>query len=223
MEKDQKKILIINGSIRGKQGNSGLLSQMAENFLVNKLATTASILNLSEPKPRIREVYDLLLGSDGFLIVTGTYWHSWGSPLQRFIEVVTAFENSPAFFGKPLACAVSMDSVGGAEVASRLHAVFAGLGCWSPPCSTIAVSRVGQEAILASQGQTNNPNEDVWRIDDMETILKNLVTATTLQHDLWVSWPHVSLKIPDGPWPETGTLDLDTPQFIWTKTEFTLS
>ncbi len=130
------------------------------------------------------------------------------------MEVVTAFENSPAFFGKTVACAVSMDSVGGAEVASRLHAVFAGLGCWSPPCSTVAVSRVGQEAISASQDQPDHPNEDVWRTDDLKIVLKNLVTATTVQNTLWVSWPHVSLTIPDGPWPETGTLDLDSPKFI---------
>lgn len=214
MEKERKEILIINGSIRGKQGNSWLLAKKAENFLLNNSSASTSILNLSEPKPSIQEVYNLLVSSHGFLIITGTYWHSWGSPLQRFIEVVTTFENSPAFFGKPLACAVTMDSVGGAEVAARLHAVFAGLGCWSPPCATVALSRVGQEAIAASQGQPDNPNEDVWRIEDLETVLKNLVTATTIQNAAWVSWPHVTLKTPDGPWPDTGSLDLDTPKFI---------
>lgn len=214
MESIKKKILIINGSVRGTQGNSWLLAKIAENLLVNKFSVAASILNLSEPKPSIKDVYDLLLSSDGFLIVTGTYWNNWGSPLQQFIEVATTFENSPAFFGKPIASAVSMDSVGGAEVASRIHSVFAGLGCWSPPCSTLVVSRVGQEAILASEGQLNSPNEDVWRVDDIKIVLKNLVTATTMQNAFWVSWPHVTLKIPDSQWPETGTLDYDTPKFI---------
>ncbi|QNF35683.1 NAD(P)H-dependent oxidoreductase [Adhaeribacter swui] len=212
--KNQPHILILNGSIRGVQGNSYALAKLAENFLTTKLSVNASILNLAEPKPSTKEVYDLLLRSAGFLVVSGTYWSSWGSPLQRFLEVATTFENSPAFFGKPVACAVSMDSVGGAEVASRMHAAFAGLGCWSPPCATLAVSRVGQEAITASLGQTDDPNEDVWRIADLEIILKNLITATTLHQNLWVSWPHVTLSMPDGPWPETGTIDLNTPRFI---------
>ena len=180
MESDQKKILIINGSIRGNRGNSGALAKIAEALITSNLAATASIIHLAEPKPSIKEVYDLLTRSDGFLIVTGTYWNNWGSPLQRFIEVATAFENSPAFFGKPLACAITMDSVGGVEVAARIQAVFSGLGCWSPPCSTVVISRVGQEAILASKEQMEDANEDVWRVTDLNIILKNLITATTL-------------------------------------------
>ena len=214
MASNQKKILIINGSIRGNQGNSGTLSEIAEKFVTSNLAATASIIHLAEPKPSIKEVYDLLTRSDGFLIVTGTYWNNWGSPLQRFIEVATAFENSPAFFGKPLACAITIDSVGGMEVAARIQAVFAGLGCWHPPCATVVLSRVGQEAIMASQGQTEDVNRDVWRVADLEIVLKNLVAATTLPKELWVSWPQVTLQIPDGPWPETGALDLGTPKFI---------
>lgn len=209
-----KKILILNGSIRGELGNSGALAKMAEKFLTVKLSSMVSILTLSEPKPSVGEVYNLLAGSNGFLIISGTYWNGYGSPLQRFIEVFTSFENSPAFFGKPIACAVSMDSVGGAEVASRIHAAFSGLGCWSPPCSTLIVSRVAQGAVQASEGTINDPNEDVWRVDDIEIVLKNLVTATTLQNDRWISWPHRKLKITDGQWPESGTLDLDNPRFL---------
>ncbi len=214
MKNSKKKILIINGSIRGKKGNSWKLSKIAEKVLKSEHSAYVSIINLSEPKPSIKEVYDILNSSDGFLVVSGTYWNNWGSPLQRFIEIITTFENSPALFGKPLACAVTMDSVGGAEVASRIQSVFSGLGCWNPPCSTLVVSRVGQEAVLSSKGQTEDPNEDVWRVDDIDIVLKNLVTATTLQNNLWVSWPHIELKIPNGKWPEIGTLDLDTPKFI---------
>ncbi|PSR53201.1 FMN reductase [Adhaeribacter arboris] len=214
MQKEEKKILIINGSIRGKQGNSGALSIAAEQYLHSKLFATASIITLAEPMPGIQQVYDLLTSSHGFLIITGTYWNNYGSSLQRFIEIISAFENSPALFGKPVACAVSMDSVGGADVASRIQSVFSGLGCWSPPCSTLVVSRVGQEAISASKGQVDDPNEDVWRVEDLEIVLKNLVKATSLPPDVWVSWPHVTLKIPDGEWPATGNLDLNSPRFL---------
>jgi NAD(P)H-dependent FMN reductase len=210
----QKRILIINGSVRGKEGNSWALSKIAENYLHTNLHSTASILTLTDPKPAIKEVYDIIAGYDGFLIVTGVYWNNWASPLQRFIEIISTFENSPAFFGKPVACAVTMDSVGGWEVAARIHAVFSGLGCWSPPCSTIVISRVGLEAILASKGKPDDPNEDVWRVDDMEVVLKNLITAISLKNDAWVSWPHIRFNIPDTNWSENGSLNLGSPRFL---------
>ena len=174
----------------------------------------ASIINLSEPKPDIKKVYDLLSESDGFLIVTGTYWNNWSSSLQRFIEVITTFENTPALFGKPIACAVSVDSVGGADVAARIHAVFSGLGCWSPPCSTLVVSRIGQEAVAASKGKMNDPNEDVWRVEDIEIVLQNLVTASDMQRTSWIAWPHTKLKIANDQWPENGDLDLGSQVFL---------
>lgn len=214
MKNEQKKILIVNGSIRGAEGNSWALSKIAEDYLRSELNISSSIFTLTDPKPTVNEVYDLIASYDGFLIVTGVYWNNWGSPLQRFIEIVTAFENSPAFFGKPVACAVTMDSVGGSELAARIHFAFSGLGCWSPPCSTLVLSRVGQEAVEASKGQADDPNEDVWRADDIEIVLKNLATAISLKNDAWVSWPHVELKIPDQPWPENGILNLDTPKFL---------
>lgn len=208
------KILIINGSIRGKQGNSWSLCKTAEMFLTEKLSVVSAVINLSEPKHSIQEVYNQLLESDGFLIVTGAYWNNWGSPLQRFIEIITTFENSPALFGKPVACAVSVDSVGGADVAARLHAVFSGLGCWSPPCATLVVSRVGQEAVAASKGTENDPNDDVWRVDDMEIVLQNLVTASGMKGIPWKSWPFSKLNFKKDQWPETGDLDLGSQVFL---------
>lgn len=211
MKNEQKKILIINGSLRGTAGNSCALSKMAEDHLRSDLGMACSVFTLTDPKPAIQEVYDLISSHDGILVLTGVYWNNWSSPLQRFIEIVSTFENSPAFFGKPVACAVTMDSVGGIEVAGRLHAVFSGLGCWSPPCSTLVLSRVGQEALKA---QADGPNEDVWRIDDLKIVLKNLVAAASFKNDNWVAWPHVELSIPDQPWPESGPLDLGTPRFL---------
>ncbi|WP_236386680.1 NAD(P)H-dependent oxidoreductase [Chitinophaga filiformis] len=209
-----KKILIINGSLRGAAGNSGALAKQAAQVLVNDLQQEVSVLTLTDPLPGIREVYDLLTSCDGFLVITGVYWNNWSSPLQQFIEVTTAFENTPAFFGKPVACAVTMDSVGGIEVAGRLQAVFGGLGCWSPPCSVIVLSRTGQEAVAASAGQEDDPNEDVWRMADLSAVLQNLVTAAGMPRNNWIAWPHSALTIPDGPWPGKGPLDLGSPRFL---------
>ncbi|SFW27437.1 NAD(P)H-dependent oxidoreductase [Chitinophaga sancti] len=203
-------ILIINGSLRGTSGNSAALAKHAAAILGKQ----ATILTLSDPLPGIREMYQLLASSAGFLVISGVYWNNWSSPLQRFIEVVSAFENTPAFFGKPVACAVSMDSVGGIEVAARLHGVFGGLGCWTPPCSTLVISRTGQEAIAASAGKENDPNEDVWRLDDLSVVLHNLQTAAAMPQPAWKAWPHRELQIADGPWPGSGALDLESPKFL---------
>ncbi|SEO53232.1 NADPH-dependent FMN reductase [Niastella yeongjuensis] len=206
--------MIINGSLRGAAGNSGAVAKQAAEVLTTGLQQQAAILTLTDRLPTIREVYALLAGCDGFLVITGVYWNNWSSPLQRFIEVTTAFENTPAFFGKPVACAVTMDSVGGIEVAARLQAVFGGLGCWTPPCSTVVLSRTGQEAIDASTGDADDPNNDVWRLDDLQIVLQNLVTAAAMPRNNWVAWPHTGLVIPDGPWPGEGPLDMGTPRFV---------
>ncbi|WP_343670871.1 NAD(P)H-dependent oxidoreductase [Chitinophaga sp.] len=204
------KILILNGSLRGTTGNSAIIAKQVEDLLGQQVVT----LTLADKLPTIREVYHLLENCDGFLVITGVYWNNWSSPLQRFIEVTTAFENTPAFLGKPVACAVTMDSVGGIEVAARLQAVFGGLGCWTPPCSTVVLSRVAQQAIAATAGMEDDPNEDVWRMDDVKVVLHNLVTAAGMSRDSWKAWPHRELHIPDGPWPGEGVLDMGTPKFL---------
>jgi NAD(P)H-dependent FMN reductase len=214
MTSSAKNILILNGSLRGTAGNSFAVAKQAEQILVNDLQQQVTVLTLTNPLPTVREVYDQLKVCDAFLVTTGVYWNNYSSPLQRFLEVMTAFENTPAFFGKPVASAVTVDSVGGIEVAARLQAVFGGLGCWSPPCSTVVLSRTGQEAIAASAGKEDDPNEDVWRMNDLPIVLRNLVTAAAIPRSNWVAWPHIELIIPNGPWPGNGALDMGTPRFL---------
>jgi chromate reductase len=209
-----KKILIINGSIRGAAGNSEAVAKQATKILVSDLQQEVLQLTLTDPLPGIRDVYELLTGCDGILVISGVYWNNWSSALQRFIEVTTAFENTPAFFGKPVACAVTMDSVGGIEVAARLQGVFGGLGCWSPPCATIVLSRTGQEAMAASIGKEDDQNEDVWRMADLSIVLQNLTTAAAMPRNNWVAWPHAELVVPDGPWPGNDALDMGSPKFL---------
>jgi NAD(P)H-dependent FMN reductase len=207
-------ILLLTGSVRGTHGNSGALTAHAARLLAAQPGVSTTTLTLADPMPPVDEVATLLQSADGLLVVSGVYWGSYGSPLQRFVEVMTTYENSPAFFGKPVACALSMDSIGGFEVAARVHAVFAGLGCWSPPCSTLILSRVGLEAIAASAGKADDPNEDVWRLDDLEVVLHNLVAATQLPSGRWSAWPHLRTPLLAEEWPATGPLRVDTPRFL---------
>ncbi len=212
MGTEKKQVILLNGSIRGNQGNSGSIAEkIASHLHSRKIAS--EILTLADPLPDIGQVSNLLREAHGFFAISGSYWSSWGSPMQRFLEVMTAFENTPVFFGKPFACAISMDSVGGLDIAQRLHGAFAGLGCWSPPCSTMVLSRVGQEAINASAGSTEDPNEDVWRLSDLEPVLHNLVLATQVNVG-WQSWPYKKLELPSGPWPVGGTLVFDKERFL---------
>jgi len=214
MRTEKPNLLIINGSIRGSDGNSGRIIDWIERSVAENNAVDVSQLTLADPMPAIGQVRNLLASHDGFFAVTGNYWNSWGSAVQRFLEVMSFCENGPEFFGKPFACAVTMDSVGGADVASRLHAAFSGLGCWSPPCSTVIISRIAEEAIRASKGNEDDPNDDVWRIDDLGILLENLVASCQVDREIWGSWPCRELAEVDGPWPGTGPLDLGSTKFI---------
>lgn len=213
MKTKKKSILLINGSIRGTIGNSGKIIKKAIRCIDSEKNIATSILTLAEPMSTISTIRNLVKDADGFLIVTGNYWNSCGSVLQRFIEVMSVFENTEVFFGKPVACVVSMDSVGGTEVADHLHSVFSGFGCWSPPCSTLIISRIGQDAVNKTKGKKNDPNKDVWRLDDIEVVIQNLIASTSLDGK-WKQWPIEKLKIKDGPWPENGVLDLGSSKFL---------
>ena len=206
-------MLIINGSIRGNGGNSARIIDVIKRTST-MLDRSMEVLTLAEGMPSMGEVKTRLLNSDSFLIVTGNYWNSWGSPFQRFLEVVTAYENTEVFFGKPVACIVSMDSVGGIEIAARLHNVFSGFGCWSPPCSTVVISRVGQEAIEASQARKDGTNEHVRRPSDISVLIENLLISEPLKNTRWLRWPSLGLPDKDGPWPETGPIDYGSNPFL---------
>lgn len=207
-------ILIINGSIRGKKGNSHEIALYIKKYLEKEHNTNAHIYNLTQPKYSIKEVYELLEKTDAFIITSGTYWNNFSSVLQRFIEVCTPFENTKAFLGKPIATVISMDSVGGIEVANKIISSFSGLGCWAPPCSSIILSRLGQFAVQQTKEWEVDPNEDVWRLEDVEILTDNLIVASQINRDIWKVWPNTQLVLNNNKWPESGELHMDNPKFL---------
>lgn len=184
----EKNILIINGSLRGEVGDGFRLAMKAHEYARRHEGIDASIYSLTAPKSTTKELCELLESADGFVVISGTYWNNISSLLQRFAEVCTAFENSPAFFGKPVAALVTMDSVGGVEVVNKIHHIFQGLGCWSPPCSSVVVSRIGEKALQDSIAINSDENDDVWRIEDIEITIQNLITAITFPRTEWKCW-----------------------------------
>jgi chromate reductase len=120
---------------------------------------------------------------------------------------MTTFEASPLFVGKPVGVVVTMDSVGGSDVAQRLLGVFSTLGCLVPPMPMVVVSR------LATCLDGVPGNEDVWQIEDLSALLQNLVLAMTTERLPWCTWPVAKMAAVTGRYPASGVLDLGAPRF----------
>src|SRR5450432_278888 len=201
-------LLLLNGSVRGSTGNTASLLARANSALPE--GWHSDTLSLAEYSGSIEAVAARLLAADAFLIGTGVYWGSWGSPLQRFLEIMSAYELSPCFLGKPVGAALSTDSVGGLDVAQRLLGAFSLMGCVIPPLSTLVVSRVGCAATLVDP----QANEDVWHVDDLGVVVRNLVAAQSLRGVPWSTWPVRQLARLEGAYPAHGVLVTGLEKFL---------
>ncbi len=185
------RIVVLNGSLGGKSGNTGTVLAL----LVQELAPRADVeeVTLSESY-QLAHVLDQIGKSQGLVIATGTYWDSWGSPLQRFLEESTDHEATDTWLGKPVATLVTMHSVGGKEVLSRLQGVLSTLGCLIPPMSGLTYSLANH---LALKGDRSPFHDDLWQLPDLKVIASNLLMAIdhygnrpgSSQLPPWTSWP----------------------------------
>lgn len=190
-----KKILVINGSLGGMNGNTAQLLDIAteilskscivENYCLGKTGKSRASLILS------------LDGCDGILIGSGNYWSNYSSLIQAFIEEISDLEGTSSLLGKPVALIISEHSTGGKEVASRLGDILNNLGCLLPPQSSMVLSMTSQLALEHDPSQN-----DVWQLADIAILVHNLVEAVegtnkwrawevdrTHVHDLWVKLP----------------------------------
>ncbi|RYF05960.1 MAG: NADPH-dependent oxidoreductase, partial [Deltaproteobacteria bacterium] len=115
-------ILVLNGSLRGPAGNTAHLLAQASRCVQGR--AHVSQVCLADFAGSTASLLALVRRADALLFGSGVYWNSYGSPLQRFLEVATAWETSDVFLGKPAAVVLTMDSVGGMEVAARLLGVL---------------------------------------------------------------------------------------------------
>lgn len=175
-------ILVINGSLGGRSGNtSGFLEFLRED-LRHRARVREVVLAEKRPRTNLKRV---VASSDGFIFATGTYWDSWGSPMQAFLEESTEWEGSSVWLGKPAAVVVTMHSVGGKEVLSRLQGVLSTLGCLIPPMSGMCYSLSNH---LALESPASGFNDDLWQPADLSVISLNLLAAVA-RSSQWVSWP----------------------------------
>ena len=200
-----RRLLIINGAVRGSGGNTSRVLGAARAKLPADLEVREVVL--AEYTGTVEDMAQELRDADALLFATGVYWGSWGSPMQRFLEVMTWLEGTDALIGKPVGVVVTMDSVGGQDVAQRLLGVLATLGCLVPPMPMVVVSRVGT-LVSGTPG-----NEDVWHVDDIQGLVENLRTATQARSLPWKQWAFERTTIPTGTYPASGPLDLGLPRF----------
>jgi len=176
-------ILILNGSPQGRKGNCEKLAALL------KKKVKAKVLHLAEcqwsPAEK-NKIFKQLQQAEGFIFLTGTYWDSWGSPLQVFLENVTELEGSSAFLGKPAVVLVLNHSVGGKGVLSRLQGVLSTLGCMIPPMSGMVYSWVSDQ--LLSAKTKSEAQKDLWSLEDLDDILENFQKALTIKIK-WSGWP----------------------------------
>lgn len=203
-------LLVLNGALRGALGNTGWLCAEAARLLAGR--ARVRLLHLAEGSFDMTELEAALAEADAILLATGTYWHSWGSPLQRLIEVLTPLENTPLLFAKPVGALVTMDSVGGAELAGRLLSVFNQLGCAVPPCATLVLSRVAIEALAAGAHRAEDPNDDTWQLADLQHVLDNLLAGP--EGRPFAPWPVRPFHRVEGAYPAAGPLMLGSPRFL---------
>lgn len=203
MDKDAPlpRIVCINGSLRGRHGNSGRV--VAHLLKHGHPGAYISELCLADIGSDIAAVQEVLLAADGFIFCSGVYWNSHGSILQRFIEVATAWEATDKFWGKPASVVLTMDSVGGMEVAARLLGVLNLLGCTVPPLATVVLSRAAQVACA------HGDEPDVYTLADADILVENMVAVCNTDRPPLRTWPVKPTRALSGAYPQVGALHLD--------------
>ena len=191
---DTPRILALDASLAGDDGNSAALLERAADHLRPHAAVTRACLARD---PGFTAHAAALAAAHALVIATGTYWDGWSSHLQRFLEEATASEGSALWLGKPAVVLVTAHSVGAKGVLSRLQGVLVTLGMQIPPMGGLVVTHVGQ---LARDG--GGPDtDDVWSAEDLAVVCHNLVVCLRGGRD-WRAWP-VDRRDPARRWLKT--------------------
>lgn len=177
-----KRVLIVNGALGGPYGNTAELLALAEEAL--SPAHAIEHLDLSR-HPHLDRVLEAVARADGFVFGTGTYWDSWSSHLQRFLEETAHTEGSLLWVGKPGAIIATAHAVGAKGIISRLMGVLNVYGLMFPPMAGLGVTYVNQVAYPAASDHLRN---ELWTPADVSTVCHNLAEALAGTSQ-WKQWP----------------------------------
>lgn len=175
-----KNVLIINGAIGGRTGNTSMLLKKVKKTILKEHEDVQVKVVQLYPTFCWNAVKRNIRKADCLIFSTGTYWDSWGSPMQQLFEKMTILEGSNYLLGKPACAIVTMHSVGGKEVCSRILGNLVSLGCMVPPFAGFAYSYADH---VAHKSRTSGKRllDDVWHIEDLETLLHNLIKAADIE------------------------------------------
>ncbi len=186
-----KKILILNGSINGPEGNTQKMIQFIQDKIEH--CEVVHLKDFLDKKVTLNDLKAKLKKADGFIFTSGTYWDSWGSPMQYFLEAATEFEASDLFMGKPAGVVITMHAVGGKSVLSRLQGVLNTMGMMIPPMSGMVYSLAQHLALEAE----STFSEDFWSMEDTNVVVHNILAS--LGNKKFQTWP-VDHKDPKRIW-----------------------
>lgn len=177
-----KRVLIVNGALGGVTGNTGELLGLAEEYMSAQVEVET--LDLSR-RPHIDRILDAVKRADGFLFGSGTYWDTWSSYLQSFLEETAHTEGMDFWVGKPAAIVATAHAVGVKEVISKLMGVLNVYGLMFPPMAGLGVTYVNQTAYPHANDHLRN---ELWTTADIETVCHNLLAAIAGTNQ-WRQWP----------------------------------
>lgn len=200
------KLLLLNGGIRGEHGNTQRALNIAAD-LAQAAGHQVEQRCLATLKTDVSTFYRDLREADAWLLGSGVYWGSWGSPLQRFLEVLTPLEATEGIVGKPVGALMTCDSTDGMSIAARLLGVLTSFGCMAPPYPSIVLSRLGEQATRTSH------EADVWQPADLAILIANLATAAQLRLQ-WKSWEVQPVGASTGNYPSPGALEYLVEDFL---------
>lgn len=175
-------VLIVNGSLGGSLGNTAELLALAEERL-GKEATVSTLELIREPS--LDRILDACSQADAFIFGTGTYWDSWGSPLQRFLEMTAHTEAMDYWLGKPAGVIVTAHAVGAKSVLSRLMGVLNVYGMVLPPMAGLAYTWANEVALATAP---EHLVREMWTPQDVDVICHNLLEVLRGGKD-WHCWP----------------------------------
>ena len=162
-------ILFVNGSLGGNTGNTAELFAIGEESLIGEAKVTH--LELAR-QPSLDRVLAACDEADGFVFGTGTYWDSWGSPLQLFLEQTAHTEGDDIWLGKPLGVVVTAHAVGAKGIVSSLFGVLNVYGMQIPPFAGIAYTFSNEVALPHANDHLRN---ELWKADDVAVVCHNVV------------------------------------------------
>lgn len=175
-------VLVINAALSGEAGNTAALLKRAQKFFQSSGARVLSTTLRDDGD--YTQIRSKLLEANALLLGTGTHWDSWSHLLQKFLEDATPDEATDLWLGKPAGVIVTMHSVGGKAVLSRLQGILNTFGCSLPPLSGLVYSQVGQAAAsVEGEGVA-----DIWIPEDVEVVCHNLLAALSPQPS-YRAWP----------------------------------